>query len=243
VNLQLSGLRAVVTGGSSGIGLAIVRVLAEEGCTVAFCGRNAARIEAAVQSLAGLPGAVSGCALDVTDAPAFQAWLATLGGFDIFVPNVSALSGDWARAVATDIQATVHATEAALPYVQASRQGAITYIGSKAGSLAAPNAAAYGAAKAAMAHYMKSLALRLMPQVRVNIVSPGDTLVQGGFWDQVRLNEPEVYAKVLARNPLQRLARPEEVARVVAFVSSPAASFVAGANWYVDGASVQHVQI
>ena len=89
---------------------------------------------------------------------------------------------------------------------------------------------------------MKSLALRLLPTVRVNTVSPGDTLPPGGLWDRVRLGEPELFQTVVQRNPLKRLATPEEIAQVVVFVSSPAASFVAGANWYVDGGSTNHVQ-
>ena len=232
MNLQLSGLRAVVTGGSAGIGAAIVRVLAEEGCEVHFCSRTP-------RAGAG-PG--HGRTLDVKDQPQLERWFADIGAFDIFIPNVSALSGDWAATMATDIQATVNATEAALPHLSSSAHAAITYIGSKAGSLAAPRSAAYGAAKAAMAHYMKSLSARLLPAVRVNTVSPGDVMVEGGFWDKVRIEEPEAFAPVLARNPLQRLATAEEVARVVAFISSPAASFVAGANWYVDGGSTSHVQ-
>jgi 3-oxoacyl-[acyl-carrier protein] reductase len=190
MDLQLTGLKAVVTGGSAGIGAAIVRVLAAEGCDVAFCARNPARIDAMLRSVEGLPGAVTANALDVADRDRFAAWLATLGGFDIFVPNVSALSGQWEAALATDIRATVDATEAAVPVLQRSQHAAITYIGSKAGSLAAPSGAAYGAAKAAMAHYMKSLATRLLPAVRVNTVSPGDTLFPGGLWDEVRLNDP-----------------------------------------------------
>jgi NAD(P)-dependent dehydrogenase (short-subunit alcohol dehydrogenase family) len=242
MNLQLAGLQAVVTGGSSGIGAAIVRVLAEEGCKVAFCARNPERIATLLRSAESLPGAVTAQALDITQAPSVQAWLDSLGHFDIFVANVSALSGEWDAAIHTDIRATVHTTEAAIPFLQRSPHGALTYIGSKAGALASPNSAAYGAAKAAMAHYMKSLALRLLPGVRVNTVSPGDTLFDGGLWDRVRAQEPGTFEKVLQRNPMKRLATPEEIARVVAFVSSPAASFVAGANWYADGGSVNHVQ-
>lgn len=180
--------------------------------------------------------------MDVTHEADFKAWLEALGAFDIFIANVSALSGAWEDALQTDIRATVSATEAALPFLLQSPHGALTYIGSKAGSLAAPKSAAYGAAKAAMAHYMKSLSGRLLPTVRVNTVSPGDTLVQEGFWDRVRQHEPELFEAALQRNPMQRLATAEEIARVVAFVSSPAASFVAGANWYVDGGSTSHVQ-
>ena len=233
MNLQLTGLHAVVTGGSSGIGAAIVHALAAEGCRVSFCARRQPQIDAALDLVAHLPGAVQARAVSVTDSANFTGWLESLGSFDIFIPNVSALSGEWKDALQTDIQATVDATEAAVPLLLKSPHGAITYIGSKAGSLAAPRSAAYGTAKAAMAHYMKSLALRLLPTVRVNTVSPGDTLFAGGLWDRVRIDEPSV---------LKRLATPEEIARVVAFVSSPAASFVAGANWYVDGGSTSHVQ-
>jgi 3-oxoacyl-[acyl-carrier protein] reductase len=242
MDLQLAGLHAVVTGGSAGIGAAIVHALAAEGCRVSFCARNQTRIDAMLDLVAPLPGKVQARAIDVMDIADVRRWLDELGSFDIFVPNVSALSGDWGPALQTDIQATVDATEAAVPFLLKSPRGAITYIGSKAGSLAAPNSGAYGAAKAAMAHYMKSLALRLMPTVRVNTVSPGDTLFPGGLWDRVRLDEPAHFEPVLARNPMKRLATPEEIARVVAFVSSPAASFVAGANWYVDGNSSNHVQ-
>lgn len=243
MNLGLTGLTAVVTGGSSGIGAAITKAFAAEGCHVIFCARDRSRIDAMLESTQGLPGRVSGNAVDVNDLDAFAAWLHQLPPFDIFVPNVSALSVDWRKAMETDVQATVHATEAAVPILMKSKHAAITYIGSKAGSLAAPGSPAYGAAKAAMAHYMKSLSARLLPAVRVNTVSPGDTLAENGLWDKVRIQDPEAYAKVVARNPLGRLATPEEIARVVVFLSSPAASFVAGANWYADGGSISHVQV
>jgi NAD(P)-dependent dehydrogenase (short-subunit alcohol dehydrogenase family) len=242
MDLQLTGLKAVVTGGSAGIGAAIVRVLATEGCDVEFCARDPARIDSSLRALGPCRGSVQARAVEVSDRVQFGAWIESIGAFDIFVANVSALSGEWSDSVRIDIEATVSVTEAAIPILQRSSNAAITYIGSKAGSVAAPNSAAYGAAKAAIAHYMKSLAVRLLPSVRVNTVSPGNTLFEGGLWDRVRRQEPKKFEQVLARNPMKRLATAEEVARVVAFVSSPAASFVAGANWYVDGGSTSHVQ-
>ena len=243
MDLQLRGLNAVVTGGSSGIGAAIVRALAAEGCQVAFCARGSSGNRAMLDACGSFEGLVRGDSVDVTDSGQFSAWLASLGAFDIFVANVSALDNDWGAALQTDIQATVNATEAAIPILQRSPHAAITYIGSKAASLVSPGGGAYGPAKAAMVHYMRSLAARLLPAVRVNVVSPGDTLVPGGLWDRVRRDDPGKFEQVLQRNPMKRLATADEIARVVAFISSPAASFVAGCNWYVDGGSTGHVQL
>lgn len=243
MNLNLQGLTVVVTGGSAGIGAAIVRTFAAEGCRVFFCARQAQGVRQMVAATKGSAGKVQGTVLDVVDTPAFHTWLNDIGPIDIFVPNVSAMSLDWDATLAIDIKATVALTESAIPYLSESNHAAITYIGSKASSLAAPGSSPYGAAKAAMAHYMKSLSARLLPTIRVNTVSPGDTLSDGGLWDKVQREEPERYLAVLRRNPMRRLATPDEIARVVAFISSPAASFVSGANWYVDGGSTSHVQI
>ena len=243
MNLNLQGLTVVVTGGSAGIGAAIVRTFAAEGCRVFFCARQAQGVRQMVAATNGSAGKVQGTVLDVVDTPAFQTGLNDIGPIDIFVPNVSALSLDWDATLAIDIKATVALTESAIPHLSGSNHAAITYIGSKASSLAAPGSSPYGAAKAAMAHYMKSMSARLLPTIRVNTVSPGDTLSDGGLWDKVQREEPERYLAVVQRNPMRRLATPDEIARVVAFISSPAASFVSGANWYVDGGSTSHVQI
>jgi len=243
MNLNLQGLTVVVTGGSAGIGAAIVRTFAAEGCHVFFCARQAQGVRHMVAAMNGSAGKVQGTVLDVADTPAFQAWLNDIGPIDVFVPAVSALALDWDTTLAIDIKATVALTEAVIPQLSRSEHAAITYIGSKASSLAAPGSSSYGAAKAAMAHYMKSLSVRLLPSVRVNTVSPGDTLSEGGLWDKVKRDEPKRYLSVVQRNPMRRLATPDEIARVVAFISSPAASFVSGANWYVDGGSTLHVQI
>lgn len=243
MDLRLDGLHAVVTGGSAGIGSAIVQALSAEGCKVSFCARHQDRINATVAALQRQRGSVSGKALDVLNATDFQQWILELGQFDIFIANVSALSSDWIESITTDVQATVSAIEFVVPIVTQSDHAAITYIGSKAGSLAAPNSAAYGASKAAMAHYMKSLSSRLLPRVRVNTVSPGDTLFDGGLWDRVRKGHASEFESVIKRNPMGRLATPDEIARVAAFISSPAASFVSGSNWYVDGGSTSHVQL
>lgn len=242
MNLELDNKVVVITGGSSGIGAAMVKAFAAEGCQVHFCGRSIEKIQQTSAQCAASHSKVHGVQLDVTNAEMLAQWLDAIAQFDILVPNVSALSGDWQTALTTDLNTTLSLTELALPKLADSKAAAITFIGSKAASLAAPQASAYGAVKAALAHYMKSLATRLAPRIRVNVLSPGDTWSEGGLWDKLSQTDSSSFQKVVARNPLGRLATAEEIARVAVFLSSPAASFVSGANWYVDGNSCAQVQ-
>ena len=242
MDLGLRGLKAVVTGGSKGIGRAIVETLAVEGCAVEFCARNSDGVERVAAEFVKRGLSVRGTALDVRDASSVTSWLNQIAPFNIFIPNVSALSDDWATTLTTDVTATVEVTQRAAVILAQSAHAAITFIGSKTASYAAPHSPPYGAMKAAMAHYMKSLAVKCLPHIRVNVVSPGDIVFTDGYWDRVSREDPALFKAVVERNPMGRLGSPNEIARVVAFISSPAAQFVAGANWYVDGGSVRHVQ-
>ncbi len=247
MDLGLKGLKALVTGSTAGIGAAIAETLAREGCDVAICSRSQDKVDGMLRNLAGYGGRYVGRAVDVTDAEAFRAWVADateqLGGLDIYVANVSAMSTDWRQTVDTDILATVSGIEAALPHLQQSQNASIVYISSIAGTVGVPQLAPYGAAKAAMTHYMKSLAVKLVKKgVRVNTVAPGDILFEGGVWDRARKENPDYFAKVLKRNPMGRLGTPQEIANVVAFLASPAASFVTGAHVVADGGNTTHVQ-
>ncbi|CDQ11738.1 3-ketoacyl-CoA reductase [Acidithiobacillus ferrivorans] len=242
MNLNLAGLSVVVTGGTHGIGAAIVETMASEGCDVAFCSRSEANVQHMLNILEPYPVKKTPGVIDVTNIADFTQWLATVGTIDIFVPNVSALSPNWDVAIDTDLRATVQTSEAVIPYLEKSSHAAITYIGSKAATFATPGFEAYGATKAAMRHYMKSLSKRLTSKgVRVNVVSPGDTFVEGGFWDNIRLNAPDVYQATLDSNPMGRFCTPQEVANAVAFLSSPSASFITGSHLLVDGGSTTHI--
>lgn len=243
MDLQLAGCTALVTGGSGGIGAAVVRCLAGEGCNVVFCARDQEKVERMLRELERFPVMSIGRALDVRDADAFGDWVSALDALDIFIPNVSAISPDWRESWLTDVQGTVAGVEAVLPHLRRSERAAITYIGSLICGRATPETPGYASSKAALTHYMKSLSVALAPdRIRVNTVSPGVTLVEGGWWDNVRLRSPDVFASVVDAHPMKRMGTGEEIARVVAFISSPAASFVSGANWFVDGGETLHVQ-
>ena len=123
-----------------------------------------------------------------------------------------------------------------------SEHGSIVYISSMAGIIGTPQVPAYGAAKAAMTHYMKTLSMMLVSDgVRVNVVAPGDIITEGNVWDRVRINKPDMFKEVLKRNPRGRLGSPQEIANVVTFVASPMGSLVNGTHIVVDGGSTTHV--
>jgi 3-oxoacyl-[acyl-carrier protein] reductase len=252
VDLGLEGRRALVTGGTRGIGRAVVETLAAEGAAVGFCARTAAGVTATVEALKDRGHVVAGRAVDVADGEALPRWVdetaAELGGVDIVVANVSALAipdepDNWRASFDVDMMGTVRLVSAALPYLERSDAASIVTIGSVSGREIDFAAGPYGTFKAAVIHYTQGLAYQLAPKgIRANSLSPGNTYFDGGVWQSIEENNPELFAQALALNPTGRMARPEEIARAVTFLASPAASFMTGANLLVDGALTRGVQ-
>lgn len=249
MDLGLTGKRFLVTGGTRGIGRAIVEGLLAEGASVAYCARTA---DADAQAELSAQGSATGTAVDVGDAEALTAWVSAsaeaLGGIDGVVANVSALAipetpENWRSSFDVDLMGTVGLVEAALPSLLASGAGSIVTISSVSGREIDFASGPYGTFKAAIIHYTQGLAYKLAGQgVRANSVSPGNTYFPGGVWPSIEENDPELFATALGLNPTGRMATPQEVANAVVFLSSPAASFITGTNLVVDGALTRGVQ-
>ena len=253
MDLGLKGLRAVVTGGTKGIGRRAADIFADEGANVAICARKADEVKAVVASLKAKGVGAFGEALDVADRAALERFVAdaakALGGVDILVANVSALAAqgmleDWQKAFDVDMMHTVYAVNAAIPLLEKSNHPSVVFVSSVSGREVDFAGPAYGAMKAALIHYAQRLAFELAPKmIRVNSVSPGNTYFDGGFWQNAEKNLPDLYAKALALNPTGRMATPEEIGRGIVFLASPASSFTTGTNLVIDGALTRGVQL
>ena len=253
MDLGLKGLKAIVTGGTKGIGQAIAQTLAAEGAHVAICARNADEVAASVAELQGRGVTAFGRAVDVADGPALAAWVndaaAALGGLDIVVANVSALAiaadeAAWQRGFEVDMMGTVRLVTAAMPHLEQSGKAAIVTISSVSGREIDFASGPYGAFKAAIIHYTQGLAYHLAGKgIRANSVSPGNTYFPGGVWTQIEQGNPEFFKMALGMNPTGRMGTPQEMANAVAFLASPAASFITGTNLLVDGALTKGVQL
>ena len=255
MDLGLKGKRAIVTGATRGIGRAIAEQLVKEGCAVAICARNADEVTRAVAELKALGGAgaqVCGSVADVASRAAVDTWVAAsaseLGGIDIAVANVSALAGapgedSWRAGMEIDVLGTVRTVEAAMPHLEKSSAASIVAVSSTAALEAFGGPRAYNAVKAAVINYVSNLATQLAPKnIRANSVSPGTIYFDDGVWGARKRDMPAIYAAALAHNPMGRMGTPAEVANAVAFLASPAASFITGANLVVDGGFTRRVQ-
>jgi 3-oxoacyl-[acyl-carrier protein] reductase len=252
MDLGLAGKKAIVTGATRGIGRSIVDHFATEGTDVGICARNEAEVAEAVAALRGQGVKATGGAVDVSDGPALTRWVQDaaeeLGGLDIVVCNVSALAigqdeASWRAEFETDLMGTVRAVNAAMPFLEKSSAAAIVVISSVSGREVDFAAGPYGVFKAALIHYAKGLSFQLAAKgIRVNTVSPGNTYFPGGVWEKIEHGNPKLFADALALNPTGRMGKPEEMARAVVFLASPAASFITGTNLVVDGALTRGVQ-
>jgi NAD(P)-dependent dehydrogenase (short-subunit alcohol dehydrogenase family) len=251
MDLGLKGKKVIINGGSRGLGLAALQIYAQEGCDIAFFSRDAKRVDAAVTSLSQHGGKVIGEAFDMNDIEAYQGWLKSaadkLGGCDIFIHNASSSGAqgtmDWEMTYRLDMMGAVKGCEALEPVLEADGGGSVVLMSSTAAFETFIIPQAFNAIKAAIITYGKQLSQAWAAKnVRVNMVSPGPIAYPGGNWSMIKDAMPDLYNKTLSEIPMGRFGAPEDVARAVVFLSSPAASYITGTNVVIDGGYTKRVQ-
>jgi 3-oxoacyl-[acyl-carrier protein] reductase len=253
MDLQLGGRTAMVTGGTRGIGRAIVDAFVAEGADVAFCARTEADVTATQEAYADAGPRVVGSVVDVGEADEIRDWVAatadTFGGIDIVVSNVSALAipdteENWETSLNVDLMGTVRLVKAALPHLEDSEVPSIVTISSVSGREVDFASGPYGTAKTAIVGYTQGLAFQLAGKgIRANTVSPGNTYFTGGVWEGMETGNPDLFEFAMGLNPTGRMGTPAEMAAGVVFLASPVSSFTTGSNLLIDGALTRGIQL
>jgi NAD(P)-dependent dehydrogenase (short-subunit alcohol dehydrogenase family) len=262
MELNLTGRRVIVTGGATGIGRATVEAFVAEGCTVAVLDIDTARMDELTTSH---QGSVIAVPVDFTDSSQItagvEAALSALGGLDILVNNVGSgavrtfeqlTDDEWYRTLDLNFMSYVRTVRLTLPALRASANAVIINNASDLARQPEALPVDYAASKAAVLALTKALARAEGPTIRVNAVAPGPIwspfwTKPGGFAEtmgKAHGMEPEAAVEHEMKQrqlPLQRLGQPEEVARVIVFLASDAASFVTGSVWGVDGGSIRSI--
>jgi NAD(P)-dependent dehydrogenase (short-subunit alcohol dehydrogenase family) len=239
-------MRVLVTGAAAGIGLAIARRLARDGIGLALADRDAAGLEHAANELAAHGIAVTIIPGDIADAGTVEATAEAAGAIDGLVncagiypvtPLLELTAAEWDRVLALNLRTPFLLTQAvARRMIAAGRGGAIANISSTASVLARPGIAHYAASKAGLNQLTRVIAVELAPhRIRVNAVLPGVIETETVMATQTTPAAIAEMAAKQARIPMRRLGTPEEIADMVAFLLSPAASYVTGALITADG--------
>jgi Tropinone reductase 1 len=235
---DLRGKRALVTGGTKGIGRAVADELAALGAHVTVVARTPTDVAATAAALHG-----TGLIADITSADDRKRIVASIRdplhvlvhntGTNVRKPLVEYDDATWERILATNLTSAILLSRDLHPMLKGAHGASVIHVGSVAGQLALPTGVAYAASKAGLAQAARTLALEwARDQIRVNTVAPWYTRTPLA---QPVLDRPDVLAAIEARTPLGRVAEPREVAAAVAFLALPVASYITGQCLNVDG--------